>query len=158
MEYYSWDKDQLADLVGARILAVTAGLSDQEDPRDTWPMIFEDRIDGVSTFDYVVERSLMRPRHLLRFCREALIRANNRRHLFVSVDDILHSEEQYSGQLIDDLALEYSDRYPGIGGIILEFIESPSEISHEDFRERINAMLADQPIPVATSIWLKKRR
>ena len=154
VEYYSWDKAQLADMVGARILAVTSGQRAEQDPRDTWPIIFEPDLDGSSTFDYVVERSLMRPRHVLRFCREALIRANNRRNVTVSVDDILESEELYSDQLIDDLALEYSDRYPGIGDIILEFFEAPPVISYDGFRYRINAMFAADAISEGASVWL----
>ena len=156
VEYYSWDSDQLADLVGARILAVTRGVNSREDPRGAWTMIFQESIDGLSTFDYVVGRSLMRPRHVLRFCREALIVANNRRHQLVGAEDILESEETYSGQLIDDLALEYSDRYPGIGDLLIEFLESPSEISYQDFRERINAMFAAHSIPDERSMWINR--
>ena len=156
VEYYSWDNDQLADLIGARILAVTSGQPSHGDPRDAWPLIFEPNIDGSSTYDYIVDRSLMRPRHVLRFCREALIRANNRRHLRVDVSDILESEEIYSGQLIDDLAVEYSDRYPGIGGVILEFLEASSMISYEDIRERVNAMFAANAISDDMALWLKR--
>ena len=73
VERYSWDRDQLADMIGARILEVTAGRQYEEDPRNAWSMLFDGTINGSDTFDYVVERSLMRPRHVLRFCREAII-------------------------------------------------------------------------------------
>ena len=156
VERYSWDRDQLADMIGARILEVTAGRQYEEDPRNAWSMLFDGSINGSDTFDYVVERSLMRPRHLLRFCREALIRANNRRHLKVSADDILESEEQFSSQMIDDLSLEYEDRYPGIGDVILEFLEIDETISFEDFREQINRIFAARDVPDAVTSWLRR--
>ena len=156
VERYSWDKDQLADMIGSRILEVTSGRQYQEDPRNAWSMLFDDQVNGLDTFDYVVERSLMRPRHVLRFCREALIKANNRRHLSVSADDILESEEQYSNQLIDDLSLEYSDRYPGIGDIISELLEIEEQISFEDFRERINGVFAAGGVSNDVSTWLRR--
>ena len=156
VERYSWDRDQLADMIGARILEVLAGRQYEEDPRNAWSMLFEGSINGSDTFDYVVQRSLMRPRHVLRFCREALIRANNRRHLKVSADDILESEEQYSNQLIDDLSVEYADRYPGIGDIILEFLEVDEQISFDVFRERINGIFAAADAPAAAASWLRR--
>ena len=155
VDYYTWDRDQLADMIGTRILAVTAGQHRQEDPRHAWSMIFEKSINGKNTFDYIVERSLMRPRHVLRFCREALLTANNRRHRSVTANDVLQGEELFSGQLIDDLATEYSDRYPGIGDVISELLEVPTLFSYEEFRDRINSIFADSTTSTSANSWLR---
>ncbi len=154
VEFYSWDRDQLADMIGARILAIADRTEGQEDPRDAWSIIFAVQPDGSSSFDYVVDRSLMRPRHLLRFCREALIRASNRRQVSVTLDDIVGSEELFSEQLVYDLSLEYTDRYPGIDDVALEFVEIDFVFPFAEFRERINAMLSARDLSPVILRWL----
>ncbi len=156
VEYYSWDKDQLADMVGARILAVLDQQTFDQDPRRAWSLLFEHRADAPSSFDYIVERSLMRPRHVLRFCREALLKANNRRHLSVHVSDVMESEELYSEQLIYDLSLEYGDRFPGLYSVILQFLNVDNIMPYAEFRDRINSMFATDEVPDALSSWLRR--
>ena len=75
----------------------------------------------------------MRPREILRFVRDCINVAVNRRHEQVSEEDILHAERSYSDDALVDLSLELKDVRPEFANAPYAFIGaqillSPSEI------------------------------
>jgi len=110
-EVIEWDKDSLFKLITKRIsfsLKKTAGLSDIE----KWETIFQVEINKIKTYDYIVERTLNRPRELLQFCIDARERALEIRSNKIDINAIVTSEVKYSDKRTKDIATEYKFQYP----------------------------------------------
>src|SRR5205823_8471258 len=67
-------------------------------------------------------RTLMRPRELLRFVRDCINVAVNRRHEQVTEDDILYAERAFSDDSLVDLSLELKDVRPDFANAPYAFI------------------------------------
>ncbi len=74
------------------------------------------------SFSYVLSRTLMRPRELLRYLRDCINVAVNRRHEQVTEEDILHAERSYSDDALVDLSLELKDVRPDFADAPYAFI------------------------------------
>jgi hypothetical protein len=70
----------------------------------------------------------MRPRELLRFARDCINVAVNRRHEQVMEDDILHAERSYSDDALVDLSLELKDVRPDFANAPYTFIGADSHL------------------------------
>ena len=89
---------------------------------------------GEESFSYVLGRTLMRPREVLRFVRDSISVAVNRGHDRVTEADICHAERSYSDESLVDLTLELKDVRPEFGNAPYAFIGyhpllSPSEVA-----------------------------
>ena len=100
------DPEALKEMLRKRI-ALSTGLS--ESFAELWRLFFTSHVRGEESFAYVLGRTLMRPRELLRFVRDSINVAVNRRHEQVSEEDILHAERSYSDDALVDLSLELKD-------------------------------------------------
>jgi hypothetical protein len=96
-------------------------------------LFFVSHVRGEESFAYILGRTLMRPRELLRFVRDCINVAVNRRHEQVTEDDILHAERSYSDDALVDLAMELKDVRPEFANAPYAFIGKqthllPSEV------------------------------
>jgi hypothetical protein len=100
------DPDAFKELVAQRIKAAT-GLSGSFE--DVWAVAFERNVGTQDSFRYVAERTLMRPRDLIRFLRKAVEVAVNRGHQRVWADDLTTAEGTYSEELLLSINYEVGD-------------------------------------------------
>ncbi len=115
-----------------------------EQPFDVlWPYFFETHINGEESFSYILDRTLLRPREILRFTRESINVAVNRGHEKVTQDDILQAEQTYSDDLLVDVTFELKDVSPDYADVPYAFIGSKVLLSKDDIVQR----LADAKIP-----------
>lgn len=89
---------------------------------EAWNAIAEPHVGTQSSFSYVVERTLMRPRDLLRFVRRCIEVAMNRGHDRVSSDDIRKAEESYSEDMLKETQFELRDVYTRHVDPLYEFL------------------------------------
>jgi hypothetical protein len=99
---------------------------------------------GEESFAFIHSRTLMRPRELLRFVRDCINVAVNRRHEQVREEDILHAERSYSDDAVVDLSLELKDVRPDFANAPYAFIGSDmrlltSEVTIGLMKSRIQA-------------------
>jgi len=102
-----------------------------------WPQFFETHVYGEESFSYMLDRTLMRPRELLRFTRESINTAVNRGHPRVTQDDILQAERAYSDDLLVDITLELKDVSPDYADLPYAFISSPAVLSRDEVKRRL---------------------
>lgn len=76
--------------------------------------------------DYLIERSLLRPREVIQFCRK-IIEVNNYVYPLTN-KNILDSEEKFVKNFIEDLCTEYNKLYPNLRNIIESFRKNNSSI------------------------------
>ena len=74
-----------------------------------WRLLFDSHVRGEESFSYVLGRTLMRPREVLRLCRTCLDVAVSRGRDKVSEADILEAEKACSQDALVDLRFELKD-------------------------------------------------
>lgn len=133
-EVIEWDKQSLFKLITKRIsysLTKTSKLSDIE----KWQTLFQDKIKDTFTYDYIIERTLNRPRELLQFCIDSRERAIELRTDKIDVNSIITSEVKYSDKRTKDIATEYKFQYPNLLCLFEIFRGKKSCISRNQLEE-----------------------
>ncbi len=90
--------------------------------QETWRAVFDRYVDTSDSFQYIVERTFMRPRDFLSFLHRAIEVAINRGHDRVQGEDLKQAEADYSYDMLQLAGSELSDVYPGIPDILYVFL------------------------------------
>jgi hypothetical protein len=128
------DREALAQLVRRRIVTSTGH---QEPFEQLWSMFFDSHVAGEESFSYLLRRTLMRPRDLLRFLRECVNVAVNRGHNKVSADDVIQAENGYSEDQLQEVFFELRDISPQYQNILYVFIAAATVLSRNDILRRL---------------------
>ena len=94
--------------------------------------------DGSETSDYLVSRSLMRPRCLLDFLYYCKSHAVNLGHNKLDESDIQKGEEDYSTELVNGISLEIQDVLPTAHNSLFEFVECDPVIDMPELLRRMS--------------------
>lgn len=135
----SWDDDALFKAVLLRRIQESTELDGDFD--DVWPQIFDDLVDDQDSFQYLLSRTLGRPRDLLSFVRKSISVAISRGHTCVSADDILQAELSFSNDLLQGLEFEIRDIDHTYELLPYTFVESPTVMKEAEVDERIKTVL-----------------
>src|SRR5690606_2490985 len=92
---------------------------------------------GQASFDYIVDRTLMRPRDLLQFLRHCIDVALGRGKSRIDADDIKQAERAYSQDMLTDFAFELSDTHPEHEILPLAFEQAPTRMTISEARDRL---------------------
>lgn len=106
--------------------------------RQCWSRVFSKRLDEKKTtsFNYIMDRTLLRPREVLQFCTQALESAQDLGGgQLIGARAITVAEEQFSEERTKDVAAEYRYHYPGLLSVFEAFRGGPSEYSRADFED-----------------------
>lgn len=117
----------------ARVAAENAGLGDVSGIRDLLPPKTKKRGDP---FEYLLDRTLMRPRDVIAFVNECLRDAAGKNRLAWS--DIAEAELRYSKNRLLALRDEWKPTFPGIDQVFDVFSGSPVIMEPEDLSDRLN--------------------
>lgn len=99
------DRELLARIIEDRYVAQRG---DGAQPEDLWTDFFCDTVQGSKTRDYLLWRSLPRPRDLVYLCNVCVLTAVNHRHARIEEADVLAAEQDYSRFALDALLVEGS--------------------------------------------------
>jgi hypothetical protein len=102
---------------------------------DIWPQIFELSVGNVDSFQYIVDRSLVRPREFRRFLHRAIEVATNRGHDRVSGEDIKRAEASFSEDLLASVEGELRDIYPKLRNPLYKFLGCSVRLSSDEARK-----------------------
>jgi len=100
--------------------------------RELWARICVSHVQAEDTFNYVVERTLMRPRDLLLFVRKLIEVAINRGHDRIEADDIPQAERAYSEDMLLTTAYEIADTHPRCAEALYAFQGAAERLGHSD--------------------------
>lgn len=130
------DPDALRELI---FLRVSASLPDLHDIgfKELWGRMAVSHVNGEDSYQYIVDRCLMRPRYLIEFLKYARGCALTLGHERMSEEDILKAEGVFSTDVVQDTNLELRDVFPQYEGLLYAFIGATSECSLEDIRVRL---------------------
>ena len=97
-----------------------------------WNRIAVSHYCGETSIEYMIDRSLMRPRNLLKIFRYSLGYAINLGHERVEIEDIGRGVRTYSQDLITEVDRELTDVFPRARKLIYDFSEENSSFSNEE--------------------------
>ncbi|CAH6855463.1 conserved hypothetical protein [Vibrio chagasii] len=124
------DPDLLRELVRLRI--VSNNITGDESFHSLWPKICISHYAGEESSQYLIERSLMRPRFLLNLISQCKSYAINLNHDRVLEDDIEKGLTAYSTDLLTDIGYEIQDVESSVDDVLYAFIGGKSIVKKDE--------------------------
>lgn len=123
------DPELLRELVRLRILSNAIPIASGNDFESVWRKLCVSHVHGEESSQFLIDRSLMRPRFLLNLVTQCKGFAINLGHSRIEEDDILKGVEAYSADLLTDIGYEIRDILGGSDEVLTAFLGSNSTIS-----------------------------
>jgi hypothetical protein len=134
IETVHWSDSSLLALIAKRIRHSLPALTECDD-LTCWNALFSVAGGGrgYGSFQYVIDRTLHRPREVIQFCTQAVECGRDSQHgVPVKLSCLKEAETIYSAERAKDIAAEYRFQHPGLLSIM------------ESFRGRTNAFDRDE--------------
>lgn len=135
-EFISWSKSNLRELLENRIRFSAGESKSNSTSMDIWTALFESRVGRDSSFEYIVSRTLRRPREAIQFCNRALRFAQDSGSEKITANHVLRAERQYSAEKLRDLSSEFLIQYPFLEGLFSLFQGFQTSFSKQEFEKR----------------------
>lgn len=121
IRYVEWSEDGLKEVAGRRI---NHNLFPNEEigAEEAWERIFSETLTYRKTksFNYMVDRTLYRPREIIQFCNECIVSRGSGSEL-IDYDVITDAESRYSRDRFSDICSEYKFQYPKLSLVLESF-------------------------------------
>ena len=114
--HIKWNERELLRRVIEQRFLVSSGAI--RTPQEVWSTFFCETVCGATPDEYILSRSIPRPRDVIFWFKYALNSAINRRHERIEKDDIITSEQDYSQHAVSSLIAEGLPIYPGFDEFI----------------------------------------
>lgn len=124
------DPDLLRELVRLRI--ISNDITGANTFEALWPKICISHYNGEESSQYLIDRSLMRPRFLLNLISQCKSFAINLNHEYIDEDDIKKGLTAYSTDLLADIGYEINDVENNADDILYAFIGSKSTVNKDE--------------------------
>lgn len=135
------DEDLMRQLILRRVQASVPELTG--DFAEIWHRLFEAHVGGESSFRYILNRTLLRPRDLLNFVRKSVQVSASRSQDRVRETDIHVAEAAYSEDMFNELKYELRDVFPTFAEVLPRFVGQQSALSEDD----IDMLCVDAGVP-----------
>lgn len=106
--------------------------------QEMWPRICVSHFRGEESSEYLINRSLMRPRYFLNLVMHCRGVAVNRGHEKIEVEDIEQALKTHSTSLLTEVGLEMRDVHPGYDDALYAFIALPPTLTAQEVAEALN--------------------
>lgn len=134
IEYIEWNPTTLARMTSLRIQKYF-GIEDESNDV-TWRRLFPDKMENqFLTYKHITERTFLRPREIIQFCRLTIDTAAKFKKGKADVRDIRTAEIQYSDWKLNDLSGEYSAYYKNIAKFLESFRRTDIHFSLQELEE-----------------------
>lgn len=140
------DPDLLRELLRRRFLYTDKGLGDDVVFDDIWRRICATHIEGEETSQYLIDRSLMRPRAIIDLVRCCRSHAVNLGHEIIEATDIENGEAVFSNGVLTDIDYELQDVLGTDTELLYEFIEANELLSMDEIRGFLSKAVSDDRI------------
>jgi hypothetical protein len=131
------EADYLRELL--RLRFVFSGAKDDAKFLDIWRTICVSQFQHQESSQFLIERSLMRPRYLINLVNHCRSHAVNLRHRKIEPDDIERGMLSYSNDLLNDVGLEIRDVMPAAENVLYAFIDVAATLSESELRDLLEA-------------------
>jgi len=130
------DADLLREVIKLRI---SSNLDESEDLSfdEYWRKICISHIQGEDTSQFLIDRSLMRPRFLINLINQCKSFAINFKHSIIEEEDIMKGFNAFSTDLLTDISYELQDILKSSTDILYQFIGSKKLIPKQELHDLI---------------------
>lgn len=129
------DQDQLREMLKLRLIS-GMGIEYQETPFETiWARLCVSHYKGEETSTYIIERSLMRPRNVIKMFSHCRGFANNLSHQKITEEDLNKGLLAYSNDLLIEVDHELTDVFPTAKDLLFHFLETRKEMTTRELHE-----------------------
>jgi hypothetical protein len=133
------DPDMLRELLRLRLISGLPTASGMLAFDKIWPQICISHYKGEETSAYIIERSLMRPRNMIKMFAHAKGFAANLAHQKIQEKDFEKGIRAYSQDLLVELDHELTDVFPESRDLLYHFIDSKSQLSGAELAALVNS-------------------
>ncbi len=146
--HLTWDKTHMLSLVDKRITSLFQDKYTKE--RICFSDVFAGHIGTEPTFDYMLNRTLMRPRDIILFVNQCIKQAQGQNHITAAM--VRSAETLYSKKRLLSLCEEWAGHYPKLQTYLTPFEGKPSkrhlnEFSRREIEDLASLLLSDDPEP-----------
>jgi hypothetical protein len=123
------DSDLLRELLRLRLVSRLHADFEKVEFQAVWHEICVSHYRGEETSAYLINRSLMRPRNLLKIFNHCRGFATNFNHRKIEESDIDKGMKTYSADLLEELDRELTDVFPEARDLLYYFIDAPAVLT-----------------------------
>jgi hypothetical protein len=134
------EPDLLRQMLRLRLVSALDAKARDVPFEQIWPTFCVSHYHGEETGDYLIERSLMRPRNVLKIFNHCRGFATNFRHAKIDEDDIERGLRAYSNDLLVELDHELTDVFPPARNLLYHFLDAPAVLSAPELSELISSV------------------
>jgi hypothetical protein len=132
-----WHDDMfLKELMRRRLVYATP--FEINDFEQMWNSICVSHVDAVASFHYFLERSIKRPRNLIKMFLAAKGQAINLRHNKIETEDIRKGISHYSYDILIEASREIGDIFPAAKNTLYHFIDGNEFYTKEDLESLLS--------------------
>jgi hypothetical protein len=153
IETIKWTEDTLREFITLRMAYHYPELQNNK-PEEIWNVFFIETLEyrKANSFNYLVDRTQLRPREFLQLIRECIKRIGSQFRP-INYDDISHAVMDYSEYKNKDLASEYRFQYPGLADIFNTFRGQKYIIEKDDLDYHLLS-ICDGDIALPNANWV----
>jgi len=145
IETVEWDEQKLLELIARRISNKVPELGVLSFEK-TWNNVFQETLEYRQTksFNYIVDRTLYRPREIIQFCNDIAERGLGKTPetlLPFDYKQIAEAEYAYSESRVKDICSEYRFQYPGLQNIMETFRGKSYNCKRSELEEHLLQIL-----------------
>jgi hypothetical protein len=123
------DADMLREMLRLRLVSGLNADLDKVDFSTVWHELCTSHYRGEDTSTYLINRSLMRPRNLLKIFNHCRGFATNFNRQKIEESDIEKGLKSYSADLLDELDRELTDVFPEARNLLYYFLDAPGVLT-----------------------------
>ena len=125
------DADMLREMLRLRLVSGMHGDLDEMDFQTVWYELCASHYRGEETSAYLIDRSLMRPRNVLKLFNHWRGFATNFNHQKIEESDIEKGLKAYSSDLLEELDRELTDVLPETRDLLYHFLDAPAAMTRD---------------------------
>jgi len=158
IETIHWDEPSLKSVIASRIRhslpEFVEGTNDA-----CWAAIFAEVLQyrGANSFNYMIDRTLYRPREIIQFCSDALEESRLSKVVPIDYPVISRAELRYSEARTRDIAGEYRFQYPGLLSVFEVFRGRPYLMERTDLEEVCLGIITGEHPTDPAARWLENQ-
>jgi len=125
------DPDLLREMLRLRLVSGLHGDLERVDFETVWHELCASHYEGEESSAYLINRSLMRPRNLLKIFNHCRGFATNFNRQQIEESDIKKGLRAYSADLVEELDRELTDVFPEARDLLYHFLDAPAIMTRE---------------------------
>ena len=133
------DSDMLREMLRLRLVSGLNADLEKVDFKAVWHELCVSHYRGEETSSYLIDRSLMRPRNLLKIFNHCRGFATNFNRQKIEESDIEKGLKTYSADLLEELDRELTDVFPGARDLLYHFLDAPAVMTSADLNKVFNS-------------------